>query len=147
MSFRLAPAVALLLTAIPAAAADFTINVPVTLENMPAARRILVVCTVYDNDRSGGDTRSVVGSGSSPWFDVTGGRHSATIRVEFNAEVSRGPSAARSYSCNLQVQGVRADGRPFDSGYTALAGSWREITGQTLSVTPEGTVVRGAIPR
>jgi len=138
MSRSIAPVLILpmLAAATPAAAIDFTFDVPVTLQRMPAARQLQVLCAVYDTIDGTGDGRNTIGSWSSLRVDVAGGNFSDSVRVEFNAQSTRGPSEARSYSCNLVVFGVDASGAPFEAGGAVFISTWRARTDQTVTLDP-----------
>ena len=141
-------AIPILIAAIPAVAADFTINVPVTIENMPAARQFQVYCSTYDTAEGGGSPVNIVGQGTSARIDIPDGRYSGPpVAIEFNSSETRGPSEARSYGCYISIFGVRPDGRSFEAAYFALITSWQAITGQTVTLSPDGSLVKGAIPR
>ncbi|OGQ80915.1 MAG: hypothetical protein A3F90_00685 [Deltaproteobacteria bacterium RIFCSPLOWO2_12_FULL_60_19] len=124
-----------LIAAAPAAAVDFTINIPVTLENMPAARRVEVNCTAQRTADGSTEPGSIVGSGSGS-AAVSDGRFSGTITVAFNASASAPPGLARSYSCIIMVHGIASDGRAFFSSYNGLADAWVAATGQRITVEP-----------
>jgi hypothetical protein len=148
MARRIASLAALVLLSVtaPAAAADFTINVPVTIDNMPAARQLQVLCSAYDTTDGTGDARNVIGSFSSPRLPVSGGRYSGTVTVTFNADAGRLPSLARSYACYVNIFGAMADGREFEAAYMGLPSLWQTATGQRVTVEPSTMVVRGTIP-
>jgi hypothetical protein len=142
----LAAALAMLIIGAPAVAADFTFNVPVIIENMPAARQFQVLCAAYDTADGTGTAVNTIGSWGSPRITVSGGRYSGPpVTVEFSAVDTRAPSEARSYSCNVVIFGVSPDGRAFEAGGSVFASTWRARTGQTVTLDP--AYVRGPIPR
>ena len=107
--------------------------VTVTVENMPAARRVGVDCSVYRIADSG---REQVLGQTSAFAPVSEGRFSGTITVAFNADASMPPGLARSYACFIVVYGVTSDGREFFSSYNVLADAWLAATGQRITVEP-----------
>jgi hypothetical protein len=129
------PALLLLAAAAPAAAVDFTINVQVTVENMPAAQRVGAVCEVHTSPDGSTRPGSRVG-GTSATRPVTGGNFSGIVTVAFDADAGRPPALARSYACTIIVYGVGPDGRAFDGSYNALVDTWLAATGQRITVTP-----------
>ena len=126
-----------------ASAADFTINVPVSLTNLPAASALKVYCGVQAGSINGTD----VGSGSKRVV-LTGGNFSGTVAVEFNAKPTQPPSSATDYSCYLGLEGKSAPkGTPFESSYQMLAKDWLGATGQSIAINPSNpTSVSGKLP-
>lgn len=118
---------------LPAAAADFTFNVPVTISNMPAARQLTVLCSVSDR------YNYVVGSQATS-TPVADGQFSGTVTVEFNANQGIHPSLAINYGCYVDVTGVDPSGRSFDAQYMRLQESWQTATGQPVTITPQNLV-------
>jgi hypothetical protein len=130
----LAPALAAMLLAGPAAAADFTLDVPVRLENVPSMTEARVSCLI-SRIPIGGDgisqERHVLGRGSAR-VPVADGRYDGTVTVEINNSSIIQSSEARSYVCSLDASGRSRTGVP----YTASSGNFEEVyetaTGQRL---------------
>ena len=117
-----------------ATAADFTINVPVTVTNAPAATALKVYCNVF-KAAVGAQPSVDVGSGSTRLV-VTGGNYAGTVTVAFNAKATAPAASATDYSCYLGLEGKAANGSPFESSYMMLAKDWLGATGQTITITP-----------
>jgi hypothetical protein len=126
-----------IISPLPALAADFTFNVPVTITNMPAAQQLTVLCSVKDRHNY------VVGSFASS-IPVVNGQFTGTVTVEFNANDGIHPSLAINYSCYVDVTGVDPSGRSFAAQYMMLQESWQMATGQPVTITPQN-LVSGAI--
>jgi hypothetical protein len=118
----------------PAVAADFTLDVPVRLENVPSISRVTINCLV-SRQLLEGDTPSglanVIGRGQAV-IDVVGGRYDGTVTIEIENTGFIPSSAARSYSCSMDAVGRATTG----AGYTASSGNFEDIyqtaTGQRL---------------
>jgi hypothetical protein len=134
------------LAAMPLIASDFTFHVPVTIINVPSATQIKVTCSVSKID-VGGVLQfaggNVVGSGSA-FRPVAGGAFAGTVTVEANAAGIISPSAARSYSCSLDLYGRATTGVSYDGSPGNMADVVSTAAGQTLIETK--TVVSGSIP-
>jgi hypothetical protein len=117
-----------------AAAADFTINVPVTVANVPAATALKVYCNVF-KAAVGAQPSVDVGSGSTRLV-LTGGKYSGTVTVAFNAKATAPAASATDYSCHLGLEGKAANGSAFESSYMVLTKDWLGATGQTITITP-----------
>ena len=117
-----------------AAAADFTLDVPLRVENAPSLSRITVDCMVSrvrleDPYRSG--STNVIGRGSAT-VPVTGGRFDGTVTVEINNTSIIPSSEARSYSCALTGNGTARTGAPYAASPDNFRSVYETATGQTL---------------
>lgn len=91
-----------IVVAVPAAATDFTLDVPVHITNMPRVTRGYVECLI-STEPLGGDrflSTNVIGR-NSVFFTVTGGTFDGTVTVPVENTSSRASRAARSYNCQL----------------------------------------------
>lgn len=140
-----AGALALVMTG-SAAAADFTLEVPVRFANVPSVTSATVDCLISRVEVGGpggsGGT-NVVGRGSAS-VPVSGGAYDGSVTVEINSDGIIPASDARSYRCSLRAAGTARTG----STYTASPGNFQDVyttaTGATLdSVT---TNVQGNLP-
>lgn len=147
-SRQIASVLVALSTALPATAADFTFEVPVTIDNIPALRRVDVRCRIFQYSDDG-KLLADLGWGSSSISSISGGRYSGTVRVEVNA--SSTPSSANRYDCLLGLHGVDRDGREFYADPCELSKRWPAATGQSITVEPRDpgctTRISGRITR
>jgi len=128
---------ALCLFASNAWAEDFTVQVPVRIENMPHLTAAHVNCNAVTA------THGSAGSGLTN-VPLTAGGYNGTLTVAFNAAAGHSRIEATSISCDLQATIRAADGHTVDSGYMALPGSYTTLTGQAVATySPGGSV---AIP-
>ncbi len=105
-SIRAVPAIVLTLVGSTAVAADFTFNIPLSVENT-VIWRIGIQCAVYENEllddgRMGGTYGVQIGIGSAS-VDIVDGSFDGTVTVEVDADAGTYPALARSYVCDLQA--------------------------------------------
>ena len=137
---RLIAAVALSALAAPAAAADFTFDVPVRVQNVPSMHTLYLSCSVwtaYPDDR-------LVGRGSSPPIPTTGGSYEGTVTIEVNATGITPAAEARVYNCALEGSGTALTGSTYRSSPDNFRAVYERATGHTL-VTATNQV-RGTLP-
>jgi hypothetical protein len=115
-------------------AADFTLDVPVRVQNVPSLINLTVDCYVSrvlttDPYPAGGTNVIGRGSASTP---VSGGSFDGTLTIEIDNTGIIPSSSARSYSCAMRGAGRATTG----AGYTASSGNFAAVietaTGQTL---------------
>ncbi len=86
-------------------AADFTIHVPVEIENT-IIWTIGVKCDVYENEyadgRIGGTSQLLIGRGSAS-ATVVDGDFNGTLTVTVDADTGKLPALAQSYWCSLSA--------------------------------------------
>ena len=117
----------------PAVAADFTLDVPVSVQNVPLLTQVQVDCyvSVLPAGTTGAAADSnVIGRGSAT-VDAPGGTYEGTVTVAVeNRGVLRSVDA-RSYHCDLNGRGRSPAGTD-----VALEGSWsnaiQRMTGSPL---------------
>ena len=140
-----AVAITALIAATPVAAADFTLDVPVRLQNLPALTSVGVDCLISRVAPGGpyaaGGT-NVIGRGSAP-VPISGGSFDGTVTVEIDNSSIIPSSEARSYICSMRGSGRATTG----TTYTASSGNFQDVyqtaTGQTLDrvmVHAEGSI-------
>lgn len=123
-----------------AAAADFTFDVPVRIENAPSMTTAYIDCVVWraavGEVYSGPGNMMGRGGTSVP---VTGGRYEGTVTIEVNASGIIPAADARSYSCSLRAVGTSRSG----TTYSAMPDNFRTVyetaTGQTLTLANNQT--------
>jgi hypothetical protein len=133
-------------TPAPSTAATFTFTVPLTIANVPSATRAVVFCTVSRGTLGGVfpfAARNIVGNGSTAQ-PLTGGAFSGSVMVAVNADKVIPASSARSYSCNVSLNGRSTDGPAYIASFANMADAVLRATGQTLTTTQ--TSVSGVIP-
>lgn len=136
----LATALAALSAATPAAAADFTFDVPVRVQNLPSMHTLSLRCIIYTAYPGG----YIMGRGSSGNFPITGGNFEGTLTIEVNADGIRTASEARAYSCSLEGLGTARTGSTYRSSPDNFQSVYETATGHTL-VRAINTV-RGTLP-
>lgn len=107
--------------AAPAAAADFTFDVPVSVRDVPVITQIRVNCMVSVIAPGGDGAMSetnIVGRGSIT-VDAPGGSYEGTVVVPVENRGTRRSSDARSYRCALEGLGRSASG-----GLLSLGTNW-----------------------
>ena len=122
------------MSAFPVAAAHFTLEVPVRVQNAPSIVSLTVECLVsrvrVDEPYPAGST-NVIGRGSQRVL-TSGANYDNVVLVEVNADGIIPAAEARSYSCSMRASGNARTG----GGYAASSASFREAyetaTGQTL---------------
>jgi hypothetical protein len=127
-------------------AANFTFTVPLTITNVPSATRAVVFCTVSRGTLGGVfpfAARNIVGNGSTAQ-PLTGGAFFGSVMVAVNADKVIPASTARSYSCNISLNGRSTDGPAYIASFANMADAVLRATGQTLTTTQ--TSVSGVIP-
>jgi hypothetical protein len=86
-------------------AADFTLEVPVEISNVPAAvTSARISCRVVrwpDPSRPGSGTPGEMSLNLGYPFPLSGGAYRGVVRVELNANPGRRPQDANGYSCSL----------------------------------------------
>ncbi|MGI8932424.1 MAG: hypothetical protein ACR2FK_08615 [Sphingomicrobium sp.] len=137
---RALAALAALAIATPAGAADFTFDVPVSVENLPSMHTILVSCAVYTAYPGG----RIVGTGNSPTVAMSGGSYAGTITVEVNTSGLAPASEARAYGCSLEGLGTARTGVTYRSSPSNFADAYQRATGHMLSRA--NNTVRGPLP-
>lgn len=133
-------------TPAPSNAANFTFTVPLTITNVPTATRAVVFCTVSRGNLAGAfpfAAKNIAGNGSTAQ-PLTGGVFSGSVIVAVNADKDIPPAAARSYSCNISLNGRSTDGSAYIASFANMAPAVLKATGQTLTTTQ--TLVSGVIP-
>src|SRR3954447_4378353 len=104
--------------AVPASAADFTFDVPVSVRDVPLLAQIRVSCLVSvlpaGTDGAAADT-NVVGRGYVT-VEAPGGAYDGTVSVPVENGGTRRSMDARSYSCGLEGLGRNAAGAPITLG-------------------------------
>jgi hypothetical protein len=107
--------------AVPASAADFTFDVPVSVRNVPVISQVRVNCLVSvlaaGVDGSAAES-NIVGRGEVT-VEAPGGTYEGTVVVPVENRGTRMSSAARSYSCDLEGLGRDAAG-----GLINLGSNW-----------------------
>jgi hypothetical protein len=133
-------------TPAPSNAANFTFTVPLTVANVPSATRAVVFCTVSRGNLGGAfpfAAKNIAGNGSTSQ-PLTGGAFSGSVTVAVNADKAIPPASARSYSCNISLNGRSSAGPPYIATFANMADAVLKATGQTLTTTQ--TSVSGVIP-
>lgn len=122
------------LLAQPAAAADFTFDVPLRISNMPSVTQVHVDCLVSRvamSDPYPAAERNVMGRGEAS-VSISGGNFDGIVTVEVNNRSIVPSAEARSYRCSQRAIGTARTGVTF----TASSGNYREAyetaTGTTL---------------
>ncbi|MEO6582319.1 MAG: hypothetical protein ABIN68_05880 [Sphingomicrobium sp.] len=132
--------VAGLACAAPASSADFTFDVPVTVENLPSLTSIGVQCAVYSGATVGG----IIAVARSAPVAVSGGRYDGTITVEVNNEGLTPSSEARSYRCGVVGGGTSRTGVAYGLSIDSFIDGYQRATGHMI-VTANNNV-SGPIP-
>src|SRR5688500_8616488 len=101
---RIAAAAILLASPGAAAAADFTLDVPVRIQNVPSLSMLYVECLVSraaigEPGAAGGTNVVGRGSASTP---VSGGSYDGTLTIEIDNVGIIPSSSARSYRCSMR---------------------------------------------
>lgn len=135
--FRIAGVAALFACASAASAADFTLNVPVSLKSiLPADVPAFINCQVYSvvpppglGNLPSGSASMGVGSKS---FSLSKGGYAGTVAVTVDAGAGKDPANARGYICWLALGGqkcvVTPDAQPCRGA--AAAGNSVEVKGE-----------------
>jgi hypothetical protein len=126
--------------------ANFTFTVPLAIENVPSATSAVVFCTVSRGTLGGVfpfAARNIVGNGSTAQ-PLKGGAFSGFVRVTVNADKTIPASTARSYSCNISLNGRSTAGVAYIASFANMADAVSRAAGQTLTMTH--TLVSGVIP-
>lgn len=108
----------------PAAAADFTLDVPVSVQNVPLLTQVQVDCyvSVLPAGTSGAAADSnVIGRGSAT-VDAPGGTYNGTVTVAVENRGILRSVDARSYHCDLNGRGRSPSGTD-----VAFEGSWSNL--------------------
>jgi len=118
-AIRVISAIILVLAGGAAVAADFTLNIPLRVENT-VIWRIGISCSVYENEllddgRMGGTYGVQIGSGSAG-VDMVDGSFDGTVTVEVNADTGTYPALARSYICDLRAYWPLEPDKGFQQG-------------------------------
>jgi hypothetical protein len=121
-------------TATAAAAADFTLDVPVRIENVPSMTTATVTCQISRIAAGAGGAsagRHILGRGSAR-IPVVDGRFDGTVTIEIDNTSIIPSSDARSFSCYMDASGRSRTGVT----YAASPGNFEEVyqtaTGQRL---------------
>jgi hypothetical protein len=129
-----------------AAAADFTFDVPVRVQNAPGLETLYVNCRVSRVPSDGATPwagSNVIGEARASVF-VRSGNYDGTVTVEVENRGIIPSSSARSYSCSLDGVARAATGR----GVVLSSGTFRDgyetVTGHRLDRLT--TRVRGDLP-
>lgn len=98
--------------AVPASAADFTLDVPVSVRDVPLLTRVRVSCLV--SALAAGTTgasaeTNIIGRGDVV-VDAPGGTYEGTVSVPVENRGVRRSADARSYLCDLEGLGRNASG-------------------------------------
>ncbi len=126
--------------AAPVAAADFTFDVPVRVDNLPSLTSIGVQCAVYTAYPAG----SIIAVSRSVPVPVSGGSYAGTVVVEVNNGGLTPSSDARAYGCALTGEGTGRTGTRYGLSPDNFADVYTRATGHSL-VSPNNQV-RGPIP-
>lgn len=122
---------ALLPLSLPLQAADFTLEVPLRVANVPTMHTVYVECLVSRSPTGGAAGSDIVGRGSR-MVTLAGGRYDGTVTVEINATGINPAASARSYRCSARGLGTASTG----ATYAAQSGNFRDVyeraTGHTL---------------
>lgn len=115
-------------------AADFTLNVPLQVSNVPSMSLIVVSCAVSkvrvgEPYQTGGS--NVVGRGSTR-VPITSGSYNGTVRVEVNATGIIPASSAQSYFCSITGDGTAQTGSTYAAQYGNFQTVYETATGHTL---------------
>lgn len=128
-----------------AAAVDFTLQVPLTISNIPSASTAVVDCSISKVEVAGVSPLAggnVIGTGSASQA-ITGGSFSGALTVAVNATGIIPPSQAKSYWCSFRIAGRATTGATYAASSGNMADVIRTATGQTL--TEVRTSVNGPI--
>lgn len=96
---------AVLLSAAPLAAEDFTITIPLQFSNLPPnVDGFLGGCWIYTNEpRLGGRS---IGANNATRVNITGGAHRGDFVLRFNAAPGMDPATATHYECTGHFVGT-----------------------------------------
>ena len=104
--------------AVPAWATDFTLDVPVSVRDVPLLTQVRVSClvsTLAAGATGAASESNLIGRGDVT-VDATGGTYEGTVSVPVENNGVRRSSDARSYSCGLEGLGRNASGSSITLG-------------------------------
>lgn len=133
-------AFAMAAVAAPVSAADFTFDVPVSVQNLPSMHTLVVSCTVYTAYPGG----TIMARGASGPIAMTGGNYEGTVTIDVNASGIRPASEARAYGCSLEGLGTARTGSTYRSSPSNFTEVYQTATGHTLARV--NNTVRGPLP-
>lgn len=129
-----------MVAAAPASAADFTFDIPVSVQNLPSMHTLFVECSVFTAFPGG----ALIANRRSGPIAMTGGNYEGTVTVEVNADGLILASEARVYRCSLEGQGTARTGATYSSSPDTFESIYELATGHTLLRV--NNLVRGTIP-
>ena len=130
----LASSLVAVLASTAASAADFTLNVPLRIENVPSMTRVTVNCLVSKQPVSGHSHAAgtnIVGRGSQT-VNIVDGRYTGTARVEINASGINPAASGQSYTCSLSGWGSARTGATYAASPSNFQSVYETATGHTL---------------
>jgi hypothetical protein len=130
--------------AAPAAAYDYTLNVPVRIEGMNHVNSAMVICSIQN--RSGVSPRNL----ADPVLvtvPLRDGNFTGNVSVGINIASGYTRADATHWSCNLSYRWLMPDGTVFNRSLTSgtRASEYTRYTGQAVVSFVES--VEGTIPR
>lgn len=137
---RLIAAFAAFAAASPASAADFTFDVPVSVQNLPSMHTLWRNCTIYTAYPGG----RIIGRAESRSIPTIGGSYEGTVTIEVNASGITPASEARAYACSLRGNGTARTGSTYAASPDNFAEVYPTATGHSLSRA--NNTVRGPLP-
>lgn len=131
----------------PAFAADFTFDVPLTIENVPTGQSATVECMVSIAPQQGvtgsASAANTVGRGSK-MVSIGNGAYKGTVSVEVNASGPNPATAAKSFSCSLSMLGKPVNGSSWATSPLNAQQVYEKAT--NMRVERSVTVVNGTLP-
>jgi hypothetical protein len=118
----------------PAAAADFTFDVPLRIANLPAIETVRVECFVSRIEAGGAyqaAERNVLGRGDAT-VPISGGNFDGTVTVEVENRSISPSTEVRSYSCSQTAVGTARTGVRFAASPGNYQEAYETATGATL---------------
>jgi hypothetical protein len=116
-------------------AADFTLTVPLRLENVPTIESLTIDCRVSIEPvggRSPMASYNLVGSGSALVGPIRDGHYSGNVTVEVVARGVHPPSSAKSYSCSISARVRATTGGVVLASSDSFRRTYETATGHTL---------------